>query len=302
MAIKKGDKERKKTRILGINLDIVTQEEALGRAVILARERSNRTRPALIVTPNPEIVGAAQEDSQLANILNQADLAVADGIGLVAAAKFLSLKTPKNALIRFFYLLLAGLRSGGAVLFGRPFFDVLPEPVPGRLLLTKICHEASRRGLRVFFLGGLTGVAASAAAKIKQELPQLEIEAESGPWLAPSGQPQGRDQAQIEAKTIEKINRFPPDFLFVGFGPPKQEKWLMRNLPRLKVGVAMTVGGAFDYLSGRQPPQVVAQAGLEWLWRLLRQPWRLRRILTAFPGFPVKIFFFRLKNPSNRLN
>ena len=82
-------------------------------------------------------------------------------------------------------------------------------------------------------------------------------------------------------RIIKKINRFKPHFLFVAYGAPWQEYWIAENLPNLKVKVAMGVGGAFDYISGiiKRAPHWVRQANLEWLFRLICQPWRFKRQL-----------------------
>jgi N-acetylglucosaminyldiphosphoundecaprenol N-acetyl-beta-D-mannosaminyltransferase len=89
-------------------------------------------------------------------------------------------------------------------------------------------------------------------------------------------------------KIVEIINRRQPDILFVAFGQVKQEKWIYRNLPQIPtVKVAMGVGGSFDYISGKvkRAPSLMRKLGLEWLYRMCRQPWRLPRIMTAVVRF-----------------
>jgi len=89
-------------------------------------------------------------------------------------------------------------------------------------------------------------------------------------------------ETEVEKKqAIAKINQFKPDFLFVGFGAPYQEQWIDHNLAELKVKVAMSVGGSFDYLAGKvnRAPVLLRRIGLEWFWRLLNQPWRIQRQL-----------------------
>lgn len=137
----------------------------------------------------------------------------------------------------------------------------------------------------------------------------LNAKYDSGPWLNNNGKPVNETETEKEKEAIGQINAFKPHFLFVGFGCPKQEKWLARfvlesrrdrNLARLNVGAVMTVGGAFDYLAGAapEPPQMLAQAGLEWLWRLVTQPWRIRRIFTAIVMFPSKLYLESVKRQS----
>jgi N-acetylglucosaminyldiphosphoundecaprenol N-acetyl-beta-D-mannosaminyltransferase len=95
---------------------------------------------------------------------------------------------------------------------------------------------------------------------------------------------------------VRQINTFKPQLLFVAFGNPKQEIWIHNNLPKLNVGGAMAVGGAFRYVAGisKLPPKWMAACGLEWLWRLITEPKRISRILNAVIVFPLKIILYKL--------
>lgn len=214
----------------------------------------------LIVTPNPEIILQAQADPRLAEILNSADFAIADGRGVAWAMRYLH-----------------GARA---------------EVIPGRVLFADLLAEAAKRGWRVFLLGGDS--AAKAAEKIRNS--KFKIAGERGPWLGLDGEPMDAAQQKVEERVVGAINKSKPHLLFVGFGAPKQEKWLVRNLPRLKVNAAMTVGGALDYYAGKAPlpPDFVAKMGLEWLWRLLTRPRRARRIFRAVIVFPLKVIWYKL--------
>lgn len=146
--------------------------------------------------------------------------------------------------------------------------------IPGRKLCAELIRLAERKNRKVFLLG---------AKGIKKVTP--------GPMLNNNGEPVTKEDMALEKKVIEEINRVRPDILFVGFGMPKQEKWIWRNLPKLNVGGAMAVGGTFSYLYGKSklPPGWMEKAGLEWAWRLLRQPGRLGRICNAVVIFPLKV-------------
>ena len=86
----------------------------------------------------------------------------------------------------------------------------------------------------------------------------------------------------ISQPNLSKINKIKPDLLFVALGHGKQEKWIAKNLPKLKVKVAMGVGGSLDYIAKPwlRAPLLIQTLGLEWLWRLILQPWRLKRQLS----------------------
>jgi len=109
---------------------------------------------------------------------------------------------------------------------------------------------------------------------------------ETYPGLRIVGTHAGSPALEEEDEIVGMIQRAEPDILFVAYGAPQQDKWIARNLARLGVPVAMGVGGAFDFISGRakRAPRWVQHLGLEWLHRLLREPWRWRRMQIRVAG------------------
>lgn len=151
----------------------------------------------------------------------------------------------------------------------------LKSIIPGVDFLERLCRLASEKGFTVGFLGGKDGVAKEAAECLQKKYANLKI------TLVADG-PQVDNQGEEINGVDLGIKSFPNlDLLFVGFGQVKQEKWIVKNLPDISVKVAMGVGGAFDYLSGRVPraPLWMRNLGLEWLFRLINQPWRIKRQL-----------------------
>ena len=197
-----------------------------------------------VVTVNPEFIMAARENAQFAAVLNAADLAVPDGAGLLWAARQQ----------------------------GQP----LRERVAGVDLVERVAEAGARWGLRLYLLGAQEGVAVEAARRLTQRYPGLLV---AGAY---AGSPRPDDEAAI----LSRISEARPHILFVAYGAPQQDLWIARNRERLGVGVAMGVGGAFDFIAGRarRAPRWVQRLGLEWLHRLLHQPWRWRRML-ALPRF-----------------
>ncbi|MEM6283823.1 MAG: WecB/TagA/CpsF family glycosyltransferase, partial [Chloroflexota bacterium] len=195
-------------------------------------------------TVNPEFVMMAQRDPNFYNILNRVDLCMADGVGLVYASRYLR--------------------------------DPLPGRVTGSDGVPIIAERAAREGWRLFLLGAAAGVAEQAADALRERYPGLQI---AGTY---SGSPRATDEDAI----VEIVNAANADILFVAYGAPDQDKWIARNAPRLNVSVAMGVGGTFDYVAGVVPlaPQWMRDAGLEWLYRLVRQPGRIRRQM-RLPAF-----------------
>ena len=212
-------------------------------------------RPHQLVTVNPEFVIEAQHDAEFQRILNAAALALPDGIGLLMAARFL------------------GTTS-------------LPERVPGSDLVVRLAELSHQKGYRLYFLGAREGVAEKAAAVLKVHYPNLQV---IGCY---AGSP-GLDENEA---IVQRILSVRPDILLVAYGAPRQDKWVARNLDRLSVPVCMGVGGSFDFIAGvaARAPLWVQRLNLEWLHRLLMQPWRWRRIWNAVPRFSWLVLRSRL--------
>ncbi len=213
-------------------------------------------QPQQLVTVNPEFVVAARQDEAFRNIINHAALALPDGIGLLKAARFLK-TTP------------------------------LPERVPGSDLVIRLAGLSHQKGYRIYFLGAGEGVAEKAVATLKARYPHLQV---AGVY---AGSPAPEENEAI----VQRILITRPDILLVAYGAPKQDKWIARNLTRLQVPVCVGVGGSFDFIAGvtQRAPRWVQQLNLEWLHRLLMQPWRWRRIWNAVAVFSWWVLLSRFK-------
>jgi N-acetylglucosaminyldiphosphoundecaprenol N-acetyl-beta-D-mannosaminyltransferase len=155
----------------------------------------------------------------------------------------------------------------------------LAGPVTGTDLVPALAGLCARLGLRLFLLGAGLGVASALAEQLRASHPNLEVAAHSG-----SADP-GADE-----ENLRLIREHRTQVLLVAFGAPKQELWIDRLKGRLGVSVAIGVGGAFDFLTGRVPraPAWMRGAGLEWLHRLVRQPWRARR-MAVLPVYAIRV-------------
>lgn len=153
------------------------------------------------------------------------------------------------------------------------------EPVTGVDLVEPLAALCARRGLRMFLLGAAPGVAAELADRLRTEHEGLEVSAHAG-------SPDPGD----DVDTLHRIHDHRADVLLVAYGAPAQELWIDRLKNRLGVSVAIGVGGAFDYMTGRVPraPAWMRRARLEWLGRLVRQPWRIRR-MSVLPVYAIKV-------------
>jgi N-acetylglucosaminyldiphosphoundecaprenol N-acetyl-beta-D-mannosaminyltransferase len=251
-----------------------------------------------IVTPNPEIVMLAQNDEELKAILNKADISIADGIGLVAAQKFISL--PVNSKVGWLgtlhKLFLNGWKVGKSIMFDREWLEKDLKVIRGRELFLELIKLADKNSWKIYLLGGEGTEARGTKLELEKYFTKIKIMSSSGPILFNDGNPKTKKDGKEEIKVVSEINNFSPELLFVGFGAPKQEKWMYRLLPKLSVGGVMVVGGTFKYVSGKAklPPRFVVDLGLEWLWRYLTGNQKGERIKSAVWQFPLKVFASKL--------
>jgi len=258
-----------KKNILGVGITDSTKKEILEYVV---KSLENFNRKLFFVTPNPEFLVLANKNKIFKNVLNRADLASADGIGIIIAAKIL-----------------------GKDLKGR---------FTGVDLVETLCKTVAEKPITVGFLGGGPGVAEKTAECLRKKYPELKVVFTQEEWPDDiiARQPRVSDAARLF--TRGPAASFPPasapsldsvravgspssgvtsriDILFVAFGAPKQEFWISENLEKIPVKIAIGVGGAFDYISGKMPraPGFIRRVGLEWLFRLVVQPWRMKRQL-----------------------
>lgn len=290
---------RKHVNILGTSVISTDLKEVLAGVNDFLTYNSvsgNRKRKFSIVTPNPELVLASVENRLLRKALNSAEFAVPDGIGLAQAAKFLSLPAPKNIVLRGATTFCQGVLVGMATLFYKKWLTDELNIVKGRELFAGLIELAEKKRWRVFMLGGKDNEADMAAKKLRYRHSKLKVMWANGPKVNANGEPVAEIDKKLQKDVIDRINAFAPQILFVAFGNPKQEVWIQRNLVRLNVGAAMAVGGTFRYIAGlsKLPPKFMEDVGLEWLWRVLTEPVRLRRIWNAVVVFPWKVFISKL--------
>lgn len=207
-----------------------------------------------IVTPNPEIILIAQKDTDLLKALNEADYSIPDGEGLKFAVKNL-------------------------------------QVIKGRKFMVDILKLADQKKMKVYLLGSRPFVNERAIDRIKREYPGIKINGNCGWKLDNNAEPISEVDSKLEIDIVQEINKFGPDFMFVAFGAPKQEKWIKKNISKLNVGGVMAVGGSLDYFSGtvREVPKIMEDLRLEWLWRLVQEPGRIGRIFNALIVFPLTV-------------
>jgi N-acetylglucosaminyldiphosphoundecaprenol N-acetyl-beta-D-mannosaminyltransferase len=224
-----------KVKIGKAYVDNVTQQEA----ILHIENMIAHGQKGYVVTPNLDHIVKLEEDPGFVRCYDNAALVLADGNPVVWASKLLG--TPLKAL------------------------------VTGSDLFPSLCRHAAEKKHRLFFLGGLEGVAQKAADELKKTYPQINIVGVYSP-------PFGFDKnAEENNRIIQMINAVKPHILFVGVGAPKQEKWIYNNIGSLDINVALAIGASFDFVAGtiKRAPKAFRKAGMEWFWRFSSEPKRL---------------------------
>ena len=235
--------------MLGVRIDTLSKPDAL----VKAREFLLATGQKKIYTPNPEMLVKAYNDQTFRDVLNRGDLNVCDGFGI------------------------------------RLFSGFIVQRISGVEMTYDLCALAENEGKSIFLMGtGNESIVAETAEALQKRFPKLKIAGfHRGPTVKEAPGNLVVDES-VNAGVINFINLTKPDVLFVAFGMGKQEKWLETYLPQLlTVKLTVGVGGAFDFISGRvsRAPLLLRKIGLEWLYRLIRQPWRIGRIWNATVKF-----------------
>ncbi|MCK5084508.1 MAG: WecB/TagA/CpsF family glycosyltransferase [Candidatus Pacebacteria bacterium] len=265
------------TKILDVKVNEIITKEVLEKIKIFLLSDNQH----YIVTLNPEMVVEAQKNNHFKKIINEADLVVPDGIGILFANKLLN-------------------------------HQALPEKITGIDLIYRICESEFIKDKKIYLLGAGKGIAEKTAKVLSKKYDYLNIvgaeigilNLEFGVWnKSQNFQPktgllriekskiQNSDNDKfhkLNKELIKRIDKAQPDMLFVAFGAPKQEEWIYENLKKMpSVKLAIGVGGSFDFISGKvkRAPLIFQKFGLEWLWRLILEPRRIKRIYNATVKF-----------------
>jgi N-acetylglucosaminyldiphosphoundecaprenol N-acetyl-beta-D-mannosaminyltransferase len=280
----KGPSSPQTVEVLGIRFHNLSRAEAARAIEELARSADG----AYVVKPYSEYMPPAARDAGLSEVLNRADLCLADGTGILWAAHYLSLSGgPLRAMAQL------ALSLAALVLNPKAVRHPLKENMAGVDLTEEMLAHLERAGSRVFLLGGNEKEIQGARRWAEGRFPGLNVVGARNGYF----DVQGEENEEV----LRMIDDAQPDVLLVAMGFPRQERWIVANLPRLRVRVAVAEGGTFSFVSGgvSRAPRWLRRVGLEWLYRLLRQPWRVRRQL-AIPRFVWLVVRERLRMAGGR--
>lgn len=245
---KRAARTRRRFTLGTLPVDAVTRNEALE----VLEELVSEGEGGAVFTPNVDHIVLADDNARMREAYARASLSLADGMPLLWA----------SALLR----------------------QPLPERVSGSDFTPLLLERAAERGWRVYFLGGTPGVAALARDRLRERLPRLQVVGVDASRIDEDAPPERWDSL------IEGIRATNPHIVLVALGAPKQEIVIDRMRADLRPAVMLAVGGSLDFVAGTIPraPAWMARSGLEWLFRLTREPRRLwRRYLLRDPKFLI---------------
>ncbi len=222
-------------KFMNTQIDNITMEEAIDRIGELVVQR----KPTFVVTPNVDHIVQIERDPEFKKVYEKADLILTDGQPLVW--------------------------------FSRLYRTKIKEKISGSDLFPRLCEMAAQRNFTMFFLGAAEGVAAKAAKNLTRKYPGLQVVGTYSP-------PRGFEQNPVELKkAIDIVHAKQPDILIVGLGAPKQEKFMYYNKEKLGVPVSLGLGASLDFEAGnvKRAPKWMRNIGMEWLYRLAKEPKRM---------------------------
>ena len=234
--------------VLGMRFDALTVPQAMDRFFELAAAPRGPRGCRVAATVNVDFVvntycatKSTPRNPALANVLRRAELVIADGMPLVWLSRLL----------------------------GTP----LPERVTGADLVPLIAERAAKEHVKLYFLGGAEKYTRMAADILTQRYPGLEIAGIDTPFVKLDAP----DAAELDREICRKINESGASILLIGFGNPKQEIWVERNRANLNCGIAIGIGGTFNFIAGavKRAPDWMRKSGTEWIFRIIQEPGRL---------------------------
>ena len=282
-------------QILGVPIHPITKDEFKS---LLDRYMGDQ-RQHFIATVNPEFIIEAQKNQFFKEILTQTDLNVADGVGIVWAAKYLRMpisdSLSRTRVGRARKRKRTALAQAAITLSAIPFFPrylktVIPERISGSTVVEMLLGLTTSGDCSAYLLGGKKGIATAAKIELEKKYPNALISGSRSGYLA---------KGESEERLINAVNKAKPDILIVALGSPKQECWIHDNLGDMpSVKIAVGVGGVLDYLSHakNRAPQWMQKCGLEWSYRLLKEPSRLPRIKKATCEFIWEVVSHKVRN------
>lgn len=251
-------KKKESYSVLGVDISPYSKEEFYNLIKLRLKDNDPLTPPVFVVTVNPEIVIQSIVDREFKNILTSSSVNTADGVGIRWAIEYL--------------------------------YDKQVDRITGSDSLEKICSLCGKYKESVFLYGAMPTVVNKAANVLQKRIESLPVSGTYSP---------DHPDVPLEHLPDEKRNQLlEASVVFVALGAPAQEKWISNNLSKLpNCKLIIGIGGSFDFIAGnvKRAPKWLRKSGLEWLYRLYKQPERWRRML-KLPLFALNVLFLKVSN------
>lgn len=253
------NRSKQKIELFGVPIDYINCQQAIKKIDSFVRGEN----PRFVVTPDTLAILRARKDKEYLNITKKADLVTPDGAGILWATATLDYP--------------------------------LIERITGIDLINQICQLAVSKGYRLYLLGARQGVIERAVKNLEKKYPDINIVGYHHGYIA-EDENNSNQEEKSKKEVIKEIQEIKPDFLLVGMGVPKQERWIFNHRKELGVPVCIGIGGSFDVISGKIPraPLWMQYHGMEWVFRLIKEPRRVLRAI-ALPYFIWLVFLGKIE-------
>ncbi len=270
-----------KVSIAGLEVDAITKSDFLEEL----SKRLSSGQKTFVITPYSEFLYAALRDNAVMAMLNKADIAISDGVGVLWAHRFLTIPfTVQSYYLKILEALWQMVYSLGEILlYPQSLYRTFPAKLTGADIVWDIAALAAKTNQSIYLLGGFADTPQRAAQKLQQKFSNLKIAGTS-------------NKHPNDASVISDLQAASPDILLVAYGPIRQEQWVVDHYDQLPAKLMIGLGGTFDYIAGKKfnPPRLIRQIGLEWLYRLITQPTRLKRIINATIGLITAVIRYKV--------
>lgn len=291
-------------KILGVNVDFgLDLDEAVEKIDEMIRKGGDSK---LIATTSPYFIMSAQKNSHFRKIINQAALSVPDGVGVLYANYYLNkISRLKKGFLFPIKAFIYGLISGIEGFLNKEEFG---NTITGVELTQRLCQLASEKGYTIFLLGGSRrnklgdtildkdyDMAKHAAEILGGIYPNIRIIGASSQFSRRPNDDNKTMSYISDCMHSAKVDNI--DILFVAYNPITQEQWIQRNAKYIPAKTAIGIGRTFNYITNDMimPDKKYEKMYMMWLYTLIKQPWRLKRILMSFPAFPLKVYIESIK-------
>ena len=299
------DSNPTRKKILGLNIDFGLTVNGVVEKIeeVINKGEGNH----LVATTSPYFVMSAQKNSEFMEVVNHSLFSVPDGVGVLYANYYLNkISKMKKGILFPVRAFIKGVSCGLSGFYNKKEFG---HPITGVELTYRLCELSSKKDYTIFFLGGRkrdskgnqvegdgVDMAQKAAKNIMSLYPNVRIIGATSQFSREAFDDENTMNYIHHCMKEHNVEHI--DILLVAYNPIQQELWIQRNANKIPARISMGIGRTFDYISEEmdKPNPVYAKLHIAWLYTLIKQPWRMKRVMMSFPIFPVKVYLESIKS------